>query len=318
MMEERGMKRISPIVCVLALMACAPDGLGRPNPGLHIIAHRGAPRNAAENTIRSFEVSAAFGANALETDVVMTEDEELVLWHDRDPDTLVTTIRRLGLEGNLHSPLLPPRGSTFRRPVEELTLAELREHYGYQGPDGALDPDAPIAHFDELLTWTESSDSMDAIYLDCKFESTNIRAAEKLFEAVLAFQEASGTNTRFYLLSVYPEIIRAWQAVSAGRERNDIRLVLDVEGFGALEQTLELGLRDISTGLIITEGYTDFRRELVEIIEARERGEIDSVTVWTFNTEWQLAELLYYSVDGIMTDESSILFGMWQDTLDPG
>ena len=81
---------------LLALVACDPEGLGRSNPDFLVIGHRGAPNDAAENTIPSFEVAVAVGANALELDVCVTSDRVLVVWHDADPDGTQALARQAG------------------------------------------------------------------------------------------------------------------------------------------------------------------------------------------------------------------------------
>lgn len=48
-----------------------------------ICAHRGARSIAPENTLPAFEMAQRCGAHLLETDVQMTADEQLVLFHDR-------------------------------------------------------------------------------------------------------------------------------------------------------------------------------------------------------------------------------------------
>ena len=51
---------------------------GRP----FVVAHRGAPTLEPENTLRSFFTALVQGADALETDLRFTADDELVLFHD--------------------------------------------------------------------------------------------------------------------------------------------------------------------------------------------------------------------------------------------
>lgn len=100
------------------------------------------------------------------------------------------------------------------------------------------------------------------------------------------------------------------------RGTDRVRVVWDYEEEGALSATQRADLRDISTGLTVLRSWSGFRDELADIVEAREAGEIDSVTVWTFDDQPRLAELLYYSVDGIMTNEPQTLYKMWQATLE--
>ncbi len=54
-------------------------------PAFRLIAHRGAPMRAPENTLASFRIAKQLGATEIETDVQLTTDNVLVLCHD---DTL--------------------------------------------------------------------------------------------------------------------------------------------------------------------------------------------------------------------------------------
>ena len=57
-----------------------------------IFAHRGANREAAENTRSAFDKALHYPIDGMETDVQLTRDEVAVLWHDRFLD-------KLGLQG---------------------------------------------------------------------------------------------------------------------------------------------------------------------------------------------------------------------------
>lgn len=49
-------------------------------------AHRGASHYAPQNTLSAFYLGLQMGANGIETDVQMTRDGVLVLYHDRELD----------------------------------------------------------------------------------------------------------------------------------------------------------------------------------------------------------------------------------------
>ena len=49
-----------------------------------VFAHRGANREAAENTRTAFDKALAYPIDGIETDVQLSRDEVAVLWHDRD------------------------------------------------------------------------------------------------------------------------------------------------------------------------------------------------------------------------------------------
>ena len=51
--------------------------------GTLIFAHRGANKEAAENTRSAFEKALQYPIDGIETDVQLTRDEIAVLWHDR-------------------------------------------------------------------------------------------------------------------------------------------------------------------------------------------------------------------------------------------
>jgi glycerophosphoryl diester phosphodiesterase family protein len=97
-----------------------------------IVGHRGACASAVENTLASCERAVEIeGADAVEIDLCVTKDRQVVVWHDWDPDALVALARQAGAELDvLCRPVVPPAGHPMRRPVCDLTLAELRAHYG--------------------------------------------------------------------------------------------------------------------------------------------------------------------------------------------
>jgi glycerophosphoryl diester phosphodiesterase len=71
----------------LALLAFAV-----PLQAQHIVAHRGASRDAPENTLAAFRLAWAQGADGVEGDFRLTADGEIVCMHDRD------TLRTSGAE----------------------------------------------------------------------------------------------------------------------------------------------------------------------------------------------------------------------------
>lgn len=58
-----------------------------------IFAHRGANREAAENTRTAFDKAFAYPIDGIETDIQLSRDEVAVLWHDR-------YLKKLNLPGN--------------------------------------------------------------------------------------------------------------------------------------------------------------------------------------------------------------------------
>jgi len=57
-------------------------------PRVRIFAHRGASREAPENTLLAFQIALRQGADVIETDVHWTKDRELVICHDARIDAV--------------------------------------------------------------------------------------------------------------------------------------------------------------------------------------------------------------------------------------
>src|SRR5687767_11294961 len=88
-----------------------------------VIGHRGSPCFEVENTMASFRRAVEQeGANGLECDLCLTQDRQIVLWHDWDPDGHTARLREAGLEPVIGFCPCPPEGGEFRRPICELTL----------------------------------------------------------------------------------------------------------------------------------------------------------------------------------------------------
>src|SRR5688572_20178631 len=80
-----------------------------------LIAHRGANHLAPENSLAAFAIAQEQGADVLETDLHVTRDGEIVLFHDHTLDRM----------SDGHGPI-------FARSLAELKQLRLR------GPDGKL------------------------------------------------------------------------------------------------------------------------------------------------------------------------------------
>jgi glycerophosphoryl diester phosphodiesterase len=68
----------------LALLTAASLNAGQPL----IVAHRGASRDAPENTLPAFQLAWERGADAIEADCHLTSDGHIVCFHDRDAKKL--------------------------------------------------------------------------------------------------------------------------------------------------------------------------------------------------------------------------------------
>jgi glycerophosphoryl diester phosphodiesterase len=98
-----------------------------------LIAHRGASAIAPENTLTSFSLASEQGADALETDLRFTKDDEIVLIHDA---TIDRTLNGSGL-------------------VRDFTLNELKR-FRIKSPDGNESFDERVPTLRELVDATNA------------------------------------------------------------------------------------------------------------------------------------------------------------------
>jgi glycerophosphoryl diester phosphodiesterase len=148
-----------------------------------VIAHRGTPHEAPENTLRSFAQALQQGADVLETDLHMSKDGELVLFHD-------STLERM------------TDGKGYLCDYDLAALKQLRT----REPGGRLVDDR-IPTLLELLAMTQGEQPLLLELKDQRF--TERRFAQKLVETLHVY----GALNRSALISFKPELIASIKAV---------------------------------------------------------------------------------------------------------
>jgi glycerophosphoryl diester phosphodiesterase len=135
-----------------------------------ITGHRGSPTFEAENTFASLERALYDGANSLEVDLCLTKDNEVVLWHDWNPDSTNAILREAGLEPFVkYKPHFPRIGSKYRKRINDLTIEEFRENFAYrERHDEAkiINPFKP--KLSEFFEWCVEQKKIKYIFLDVK------------------------------------------------------------------------------------------------------------------------------------------------------
>lgn len=165
----------------------------------YVVGHRGAAAREIENTIPSMKRAIADGANAVEVDLSMTKDGVVILWHDWDPDSSVALARQADGEANQHArPRVPPLADPFRRPIDELTFAEVREHFGYMVGDEPAQAEIPT--LDELLAWAASEPALGYVLFDVKIPDDRADRADVMIPAVLSAIAARAPSLSYVLL----------------------------------------------------------------------------------------------------------------------
>ena len=135
-----------------------------------IIAHRGSPEKEVENTIRSFERAIDEGANAIELDLCVTLDNQVVIWHDWNPNSTVALLRESGFEPIVkYRPAVPSIGNDLRRQICELNLKEFLSNYNYKlRDDGDVKVDAEIPTLEQFFKWGSKNKKIINVHFDIK------------------------------------------------------------------------------------------------------------------------------------------------------
>jgi glycerophosphoryl diester phosphodiesterase len=288
-----------------------------------IVGHRGACASAVENTLASCERAVEIeGADAVEIDLCVTQDGQVVVWHDWDPDALVAVARQAGAELDvLCRPVVPPAGHPMRRPVCDLTLAELREHYGYAvvGQDQMVPARLPV--LEEVVRWTRTKPRLKAVVLDCKVPPARKELIAVVAEALRREVEREPVGVRFVFLTPYAEVLEVMQAVVPAAVRS-----FDVEipaGFFPDRSQLSAVARARASGngwasigrpLFTIGGWWTYRKTIrADLERMREaRGTTPPVpptyyVCWTINRTREMRYLMRMGVSGILTDFPALL-----------
>lgn len=244
---------------------------GRP----FIIAHRGGAQESTENTIEAFQRAAKIGADGIETDIRLTRDGVIVVYHD-------------DYFGRVEG-LAPPQRT---RLVSDLTYSELSK--STLVPIGEDNGGRHVPTLDELLG------SVKGVLLNIEIKPCG-RCDEMLKKTVAALKR-------------FPELDRVvleahgMELAEKLREALGPRLNLQINpDFGAsipydvsLKKVLKFKPHSISVS------YKKFSREIVE--QAHDAGV--EVWVWTVNTPDVAQAMRLLGADAIKTDKPTMLLYM--------
>ncbi|WP_242370632.1 glycerophosphodiester phosphodiesterase [Anaeromyxobacter sp. SG26] len=329
------------------LGGCPSARANEPGP-LQIIAHHGAPLELPENTIQSCARALTLKANAVEIDLCMTADGEVVLWHDWHPDDVVSLTRQLELgQGDVaFKPHVPPIGSAWRKPTVELTLEEFRAHYSYlderdpvdrikwQIAHGPVDPTIPT--LGEFFSATREWPSLRTVYLDVKMPSASaLLYAGRMMDQIDASVRAGRRGLEIVIMVPDPMVLRVMKtrAHEQGYSQAftwDVEfpagIVLNPAKFSAVahatssqfhNSVASVGRPTVATLF----PWRVYRRTIDHDVRRRDEVnadpgtlnagvEIAKLVAWTINDPDEMRCLATMGVTGIITDRISDLAGV--------
>jgi glycerophosphoryl diester phosphodiesterase len=332
---------------IISMFRGCPSITADQKSALQIISHHGAPLELPENTIQSCVRALQLGANALEVDICMTLDGHLILWHDWDPDDLISIARQMDVpSGNAFKPDVPVVGSQWRKPTIELTLDQFREYFSYAdqrdsvtkvkwGIDhGPVELRIPTLKefFSAALEWSQ----LRTVYLDIKMPSTSaLRYAGPMAEQISALI-GSRSHTDLQVVVMVPDsLVLQVMKARAAEKGFDLMFTWDVEfppgvilnprKYSAVDHAISsmfhnsvasVGKPTIATAF----SWRTYRRTIeydirrwneVNVAPATNAGiPIQLLITWTINDRDWMTCLAKMGVSGIITDNIADLVGV--------
>ncbi|MFW9886221.1 MAG: glycerophosphodiester phosphodiesterase [Candidatus Thorarchaeota archaeon] len=251
--------------------------IGRPL----IMAHRGDPSTAPENSRASMESALDVGVDFLETDVRMTKDEHLILFHD---DELMRTTGKAGK-------------------VQDYSLDELRElDIGYNYTiDGTSFPFRGRGH--HVITIEEAFET----YPEAKF-TVDIKDSDPRAPALLARVIVDSDRQDSVIVASFkpPQMKRfrdlvpnALTSAHPGEVRNFV-LGVRLRAVGKLVKRIHFRAFHVPVN------FGPLRVVSSKFVEEAHKRDV-AVQVWTINDREEMERLIDLGVDGIFTDEPMLL-----------
>jgi len=293
-----------------------------------VVGHRGCAGLFPENTLAGFQHACELGVDALELDILVSADGQLVVHHDFN---LKPEIER-SADGRWVSP--EPKVPIYSLDLAQLKLYDVGRLKPYTSYSAKYPEQRPvdgerIPTFSEVIYLFRKSCSLKTrLFVEIKTspeEPDLTPAPEVVADRVVEMIRREGLSERTWILSfdwrnlvhiqkTAPELptvyltidVRNFNTVRSGRPGPSPWMAgFDVDQFGgSVPQTVKA-----AGGRIWSPYYRNLTPELRE--EARQLGLL--VSVWTPDNSRQLEQVLDLKVDAITTNRPDLLLNLLQD-----
>jgi len=313
------------LACMLAVaMAAAVGGCAAvpPTQAFDLQAHRGGRELAPENTLDAFAKAVALGVDTLELDIQLTADGVVVISHD----TALNPDHTRDAQGRWLSGTGPTIGSLTLAELQRYDVGRLQPESSYgrqfarQVPrDGERIPTL-AALFDQVHT---SGATGVRFNIETKLDPTRpgeTAAPEPMVRALLGVIDRAQMGARVTVQSfdwrtltlvgqLAPQLPRAY--LTSPRTLRDIRWTagLDAAGFSSVPSLVKAAAGNGTATVTWSPSFADVTPGQVR--EAQALGL--KVIPWTVNRRADMARLLDWQVDGLITDEPDVLRNVMQE-----
>jgi glycerophosphoryl diester phosphodiesterase len=283
-----------------------------------VCGHRGSPVNEPENTIPSFERALREGVNSLETDLCVTKDKEVILWHDWNPDELVAIIRENGIEPDVaYKPDFPAPFSGFRNKTSEATLKDFRKHFNYIQKGDAKNINAHIPTLREFIDWIKDKSQIKYVFLDIKVPGDEKELILVILDQLDILVKEFNLQTKFIIETFFPEVLEV-----AKSKYPNLLYSLDVElppGFiflPRIHSAVKAALKNKNKIAVILKprqitiaSWVTFRRLIGYDVRKKKNNnmnpdsaKIDFLVGCTINNKREMECLIKSGINGMQTD----------------
>lgn len=283
-----------------------------------VCGHRGSPVNEPENTIPSFERALREGANSLETDLCVTKDNEVILWHDWNPDELVALIRERGLEPEVsYKPDFPAPFSGYRIKTSELSLEDFRKHFNYIKKGESNPVNAHIPTFKEFIEWVSDKEKVKFVFLDIKVPTVEKEKVSVILNQLDKLTKQYNPKCKFIIETFEPEVLEVCKS-----KYPDLIYSLDVElppGFiflPRLHSTVKVAIENNNSVAIILRprqitiaNWITYRRVMFYDVRKKksfnrrnEKAKVNFLIGCTINNKKEMECLIKTGINGMQTD----------------
>lgn len=236
------------------------------------ISHRGANTDFIENTIESFQIAKDYGINWFETDVQMSSDGELFLFHDQTPKRL----------------------NSCDKNVTQMLMDELRQ---LELVHPKLKTKGQILTLKEYLDWAGEND----VFTNLEFKVTNKDEGyqAKLVESTLKLLEQYPNLKHKILLSSFSKLVmktlRRYKTYSKAKIFYTTNWPKDFE---YIDQKLYSHFRE-NQYLAIIINYGCLNKKRVDYL----KNKFKRVFVYSVYTDYEVEKLISWGVDAMFIDK---------------
>ena len=256
------------------------------SPMPRVVAHRGDSAFFPENTLEAFKSASSLGIDVIETDVHLTKDGEIVIWHD---------------------PTLE-RNTDGRGTIESHTLAELKKYdagYTFTEDGGRTYPFRGKGV--RLITLSEALEACPDERFNIDLKSQEEEIVDRFISVIREHKAENRICAASFHLGNLLKLRRSAPDILTSITTKEVVPLVFKEKLHLLPRSFD---RKIIFQIPVRQyGITIVTERFVREMHARDA----IVMVWTINEESEMRRLYSLGVDTIMTDNPRLLIKVAED-----